>query len=127
MKYRAFSVKLNNGLETFKLMPLSKDCLFVDGVFFLENNTLMLVSEKTVEKFDLIEKFNPDGSMTTSKRGGPEVERLRCDNPYNYQLQGEDLKWFIEEYVQNPEFASNIVIANKLKIETPQLITTDVN
>lgn len=128
MNYRAFKVKLNNGLETFKLLPLSKDCVFVDGVFFLENNSLLLVSSVVSEKFDLIEKFNPDGTFKiSSKTNKPEVERLRTENPYNYQLVGEDLEWFIKTYVSNSEDALAIVAANKLKIETPSLITTELN
>lgn len=128
MKYRAYSVKLNNGLETFGLLPLSKECNIVDGKFFLESNTLLLISENETEKFDLIEKFDDYGDFKINpKNGKNQVERLRVVNPYNYQLSGDDVIWFLDEFVVNAEFAKNIVYSSKLKIDTPSLITTDVN
>ena len=109
MKYRAYKLLLNNGNETFRLMPLNRECIFVEGLFFNEINKLVLINEKSSEKFDLIEKFNPDGSMKLTKNNQPEVERLRVSKEYVYELMGDDLKWFIDEYVVNKDYAHSIV------------------
>jgi hypothetical protein len=129
MKYRAFKIKLNNGLESFGLLPLNKECTIVDGRYFLETNTLLLVSEKDTEKFDLVEKFKSSGEYEEAKNKVGNtvtaVERLRMQLPYNYQLVGDDVEWFVKEYVSNSDFALEIINLNKLKIEKPQLITTE--
>jgi hypothetical protein len=129
MKYRAFKIKLNNGLETFGLLPLSKECNIVDGRYFVETNTLLLVSEKDTEKFDLVERFKSSGEYEEAKNKMGNtvtaVERLRVQTPYNYQLVGDDVEWFVKEYVSNSDFALEIINLNKLKIEKPQLITTE--
>lgn len=122
MKYRAYRVELNNGMETFRLMPLSKDCVFTEGLFMVEVNKLVLISEKTSEKFNLIEKFNPDGTMKMLKSGSPEVERLKVQMEVTYELGGNDLEWFINNYIQNSDFALEIVNKHKLQIEESKLI-----
>lgn len=114
-QYRAFKIKLENETETFSLMPLNKDCLFTEGYFVLSANKLLLISEKSSEKFKLIEKFNPDGTFKLIK-GIPEVERLRISQEIIYELIDEDLNWFIENFVQNKEFTQSIITKLNSKI-----------
>lgn len=118
--YYAYKAPGANDLDTMYLLPISKDALYPEGRYFVQSNYLVLLSEKSREAFDLIEKFNDDGEYDLNKRTGrPKKERLRVQNNFNYQLTGEDLEWFVNEFVINAgEFLALVE-----KYKTTKLIT----
>ena len=97
-------------METFQLLPLTKEAIFVEGKYFPGSKVLVLLHPDTKEVFDLVEKFTPEGTFEISTRTGKaKVERVRIQSNYNYQLAGEDVTWFINTYVENSEQVLNII------------------
>lgn len=118
--YYAYSSLLENGIETFSLLPISKDALYVEGKFFPMSEKLVLVHPHQKEVFDLIEKFDSDGNMEFVRGTKvPKRERLRVNNNVNHQLGGKDIEWFINNYVINSEFAKEILEKSKIKLTLP--------
>jgi hypothetical protein len=116
--YYAYSVDLENGQSSFSLIPLTKEAVYVEGKFFPQSERLVMVSPVSKEVFDLIEKFDDDGNMQFVRGTQvPKRERLRLNNNVNHQLKGSDILWFLENYVENAQFAKDIIDKSKLKLQ----------
>lgn len=115
-QYRVFSVEMENGMKSFQLLPLSKEALFVEGKFFPSSNVLVLLHSHQKEVFDLIEKFDADGQIDISKKTNrAKLERMRTLVNVNYQLSGEDITWFIDNFCENAEVAHEVINSHKVK------------
>lgn len=115
-QYYAYEVEYQNGLKSFQLLPLSKEALFVEGKYFPESNRLVMIHPETKEVFDLIEKFDEEGIVKISKRTNrPQVERVRTLVHINHQMNPEDSKWFLENFVENAEMALALMEQHKMK------------
>lgn len=126
-QYYAFGAKQGD-LDTFEIMPLESNTPFMHGKFFPSSGTLVLISPLQREVFDLIEKFKDDGSFEISaKSGKPKVERIRMQNNVDYQLKGNDIGFFIHNFVENAQFALEIVNKYKLTniVQTPLIVAPD--
>ena len=126
--YYAYKAKSRNGLDTLCIMPISKEAFYSEGQYFPESNVLVLLSPQTREVFDLIEKFKEDGEPDKTSKGAPKVERLRVQNNFNYQLVGNDIKWFADNFVVNNEDLIALVNQYQIKsIATPLILPNEEN
>lgn len=115
-QYYAYLVEYENGMKSFQLLPLTNEAVYVEGKFFPSSERLVLIHPHQKEVFDLIEKFDEEGNMKFTKRGNaPQKERLRTLVNVNHQLGGEDINWFLDTYVENADFAKDIMEQAKLK------------
>lgn len=94
---------------TFKLMCVSNDCPFVEGIYLPEEKLLIVVSKFKQHKFEYLPKLDDDGNPQYAKTD-PRVnkeklfkrQRVQYDGNYDYTLSNiEDIKSFVKEYAQD--------------------------
>lgn len=93
---------------TFKLMPIDKDCPFLDGIFIPDDKILVLMSKKSTQQYKYIEKLNDNGDPVYVKTNGknPLMKRQRVlvDVQYDYTLTNiDEIKKFVSEYAMDDE------------------------
>lgn len=86
----------------FYLMPMTKDCLFVQAIYNNNEKIMTVYSTLTHEMFDLIPTFSRSGKpiMTRTEDGNTVTakERQLVHVPYEYTLSNkEEIKTFITE------------------------------
>jgi len=79
------------GEKSFKLMPVSEECPFTEGIFDPVARMLVLMSKDTKESVHLLPRLNENGDPIKTKGPRPSGK--------NYQEQRVTLDTFTEHYI----------------------------
>ena len=111
-----------NDKKTFKLIPITSDCPFVEGIFDMESKVLVLIGLHKKQTFHMIPRLTDEGDIMLVKNGKREngkkhkEERKALDTFQEYYLETkQDILDFINTFADN---------ADKFKIEPYFVVTS---
>ena len=96
-------------IQTFTLMPVSKECPYNEAIYDPRNKTLVIYSKEAKDAPQMLEKLDDEGNFSRVKHQKPEtnpykIERRVFPAYYEYHLtKQEDIMAFIEIFVVNPD------------------------
>ncbi len=103
------------GHKTFRLMPITNDCPFVEAIYDPTTKVLAIIGRTTVEKPIMLPKLNDKGQTTPIKGAEPgrvvEERRIMSTFTEYYMDNMADITAYIERFVVNHDAA---VIAETL-------------
>jgi hypothetical protein len=105
------------GHKTFRLMPITNDCPFVEAIYDPTTKVLAIIGKTTVEKPIMLPKLNDKGENIPVKGSNPAqprfVEERRILSTFTeyYMDNMTDITTFIDRFVVNHDAA---VIAETL-------------
>lgn len=87
------------GTKSFKLMPVTIDCPFVEAIFDPQGKFLVVISKEKKETFHMVTRLseNGDAMPKSNNRDEHKKQRVAIDTYQEYYIQDkEDVKSFIE-------------------------------
>lgn len=93
-----------NSKETFKLLPIEPECVFIEGIYDTESKVLVLFSKEQKDSLHMIPKLNDDGEPIPSKNRDKKYREQRINiRTYNEYLlrKPEEIEAFLKTYVAN--------------------------
>jgi hypothetical protein len=88
--------------KTFKLIPVSPDSPYNEGIFDPENKVLAVISKEKKQTLHMIAKLNEFGDPQTLKIG-------RRPNGKEYSEERKTMESFYEYYLENAEEIKNLI------------------
>jgi hypothetical protein len=125
----------SNAQKTFKLIPVTDDCPYNEGIYDADSKVLALISKEKKESMHMLPKLNEWGDLTPMKIGkrpnGKDYaeERKTLETFYEYYVENvEEVKYLLNSLAINSDsfdYAVYLDAAPKSKIEAaPSLIQT---
>ena len=113
--------------KTFRLIPVTKDSTFSEGIYDIDSKVLILMSGHTKEQFHMITKMDDDGMPVQMKNGKThhdgspyKKERKMIQTCSEYFISDkEEIKNFLSVFVFSKEFNYDEYL-NKEAIEVAQ-------
>jgi len=94
------------GEKTFKLIPTTEDCVFIEGIYYTGNKILALIGAHKKDIFHMMPKLDPNGDpefrKTPSKDGIPVKQERRVIETYQ--------EYYLEERAEIEEFVKYFAI-----------------
>lgn len=98
--------------KTFRLIPVTHDCIFSEGIYDVDTPALVLFSRATKEQFHMVQKMDDNGFPMLLKNNlkhsdGTQFrkERRTLDTYGEYYiLEKSEIELFIETFVFNKEY-----------------------
>jgi len=97
-----------NDKPTFSLIPVSKDCPYVEGIFDTEKKVLAIIGSAKKQCFALVKSLDVNGDpipVKIGKRDDPakyKQERLSVEKYQEYYIEDkEDINQFLEAVAEN--------------------------
>lgn len=90
--------------ESFCLLPLNEQTVFVDGMYYPEQKFVLLLTRAVKERFQMIPKVDDFGMAVTEKSANrrEKQDRIRMDTNYEHYMSNiEDIKWFADKFIEN--------------------------
>jgi len=94
--------------KTFKLIPVSEECVFNEAIFDPENRMLAVISKERKDSMHMLAKLNEWGDPITMKIGkrnnGKDFaeERKTLETFYEYYVEElDEIKHFVEMFAVN--------------------------
>jgi hypothetical protein len=87
--------------KSFRLIPVSKECPYAEGIFIPSSKALVLMSVLTKENFHMLPKIDDDGNHIQRKKMG--------QNNVTYKEQRVSLETFQEYYISEQEEIINLI------------------
>ena len=81
--------------KSFRLIPMTNDSPFSEGIYDIESKVLVLMSNRTKESFHLVPKLDDNGDMVKASKARP--------NGKLYREERRSLDTFTEYYVMEKE------------------------
>lgn len=84
-----------NGKPTFKMIPISKDCPFIECIFDPTGKILAIIGKEKKNVFQMVPKIDENGDLVMLKiprQNGKQwkEERKLVETFYEYYITGED-------------------------------------
>lgn len=89
------------GQKTFKLMPISTDCPFNEGIFMPEGRVLVMMSKEKKESVHMLPRLDENGDPVKTK-----TARM---NGKSYKEHRVHLETYTEHYLAEKEEVINLV------------------
>ncbi len=95
--------------QTFKLIPIDKDCPYNECIWDKDNNILAIVSKEKKDNYHFLPKLDNNGDVERAKGHRPNKQpyaeqRVLMDTYYEYFLTGEtEVTEFIERFSVNDD------------------------
>lgn len=95
-----------NDKQTFRLMPINKDCPYNEAIFDPEQKVLAVISKDIKEKPMMMPRLNDRGDIVPTKRAngeqGWQEQRVMLDAYYEYYLEDmSDILEFVKRFAIN--------------------------
>jgi len=87
--------------KTFRLMPISNDCPYSEGIYDPQSKVLVIMSKTTKESFHLLPKLDDNGDPIASK--------VKRPSGVPYREERKAIETFQEYYVPEKAEIINIV------------------
>lgn len=97
---RLFSSTLGD-VPTFRLMPVSTDCPYVEGIFDPSTKVLVLMSVHSKEQFHMTPKLDDNGDILRPKS-------VRASGK-NYKEERKILESFVEYYILEKQEIQDVI------------------
>jgi hypothetical protein len=88
--------------KTFKMIPVTQDCVFNEAIFDLDSKVLALISKEKKQSLHMVAKVNEWGDVVPMKIG-------KRSNGKDYAEERKTLETFYEYYVENLEEIKEII------------------
>ena len=90
--------------KTFKMMPISNDCPFVECIFNNDHNVLAVIGKEKKATHQMVQKLNDNGEPDFTKQGQPKKQRVTIDLYQEYYLlEREEIHAFIDSIAANAD------------------------
>ncbi|MEI6887472.1 MAG: hypothetical protein WCK31_04535 [bacterium] len=90
-----------NERNSFKMIPMTKECPFSEGIFDINTKVLAMMSYQSKDSVHLLPRLDDDGELVTAKK--------QRQNGKRYKEQRVTLDTFVEYYVSIPEEIIDII------------------
>lgn len=109
-----------NGKPSFRLIPMTTNSLFVEGIFDSDNKVLVMITTTKKETFHMVPKLDEQGDKIRVKKARPErpdeLGRLIPGLPYAEERRQQETfqEYYITEKVEIDDFIKIVAMnANK--------------
>ena len=105
-----------NGQPTFKMIPLSKDCPYLEAIYDSQSKVLALIGLTRKNVFHMLPKLDDNGDVVPRKtrtegtKAHKEERRTIETFQEYYLIDAEDIKSFVKMFAVNPD-ASDAYLA----------------
>lgn len=89
------------GKKSFKLMPISTDCLFNEGIFDSDGKVLVLMSKEKKDSVHMVPKLDENGDPQRTKTPRP--------NGKSFKEYRVNLETYTEHYIVEKEEIAEII------------------
>ena len=102
-----------NGQPTFKMIPLSKDCPYLEGIYDSQSKVLALIGITRKNVFHMLPKLDDNGDVVPRKTRtegakAHKEERRTIETFQEYYLMNvDDIKTFVKMFATNPDAADS--------------------
>jgi hypothetical protein len=106
-----------NNQPTFKMIPLSKDCPYVEGIYDPQSKVLALIGLTKKSVFHMMPKIDDNGDVITRKTRSEgtkahKEERRTVETFQEYYLMDtDDIKIFLNRFAINVDAAESFLTA----------------
>lgn len=94
-------------MPTFSLMPVSKDCPFVECIYNPKAKTLAIIGKEKKDAFHMLPRLDPNGQPEKIKNSNPEApktQRVSQETYKEYYITGVvEVEDFIKKFAVNHE------------------------
>lgn len=90
------------GKKTFKLVPVSPESPYNEGIFDVDSKVLALIGKEKKQSMHMVAKLDDNGDVKTMKVG-------RRANGKDYAEERKTLETYYEYYIDNPSEIQQIV------------------
>lgn len=106
-----------NNQPTFKMIPLSKDCPYIEGIYDPQSKVLALIGLTKKSVFHMMPKLDDNGDVITrkirtegSKAHKEERRTVETFQEY-YLIDVDDIKAFVKLFAMNSSAADSYLAA----------------
>lgn len=94
-----------NNKDSFKLIPITEDCPYVEAIFDRDAKVLAVLSKIKKNTYQLVPKLDDAGEISYHKpTGKPKAERRLVETFHEYYItDSEDIKSFIKRFTTTEE------------------------
>lgn len=102
-----------NGQPTFKMIPLSKDCPYLEAIYDSQSKVLALIGLTRKNVFHMMPKLDDNGDVVPRKvrtegaKAHKEERRTIETFQEYYLMDAEDIKTFVKMFATNPDAADS--------------------
>ena len=102
-----------NGQPTFKMIPLSKDCPYLEAIYDSQSKVLALIGLTRKNVFHMMPKLDDNGDVvprkTRTEGAKAHKEERRTIETFQeyYLMDAEDIKTFVKMFAINPDAADS--------------------
>ena len=102
-----------NGQPTFKMIPLSKDCPYLEGIYDSQSKVLALIGITRKNVFHMLPKLDDNGDVvprkTRTEGAKAHKEERRTIETFQeyYLIDADDIKAFVKMFATNPDAADS--------------------
>lgn len=95
--------------KTFRLIPVSIDCPFVEGIFDPESKTMVLFAKTTRDNLHMIPKVDDNGDLQKVVKGRPNGKTYKEERKFTSDfmeyifMEKEEIKDFIKSICINSD------------------------
>jgi hypothetical protein len=91
--------------KTFKLMPLTSDCPYIEAIFNAEHNVLAVISKDKKDSHFMVQKLNDEGAPEINKaKSGYKQQRVTLPKYYEYYItEQSEIDQFVELVAANSD------------------------
>ncbi len=90
-----------NDAQSFKMIPISKDCPYVECIYDTRVQILAVVSSIKKQIFHMVPKLDDNGDLMERK--------IKKAGSKNYKEERKTIETFQEFYIENPEEIKNFI------------------
>lgn len=111
--------------KSFRLIPMTNDSPFSEGIYDIESKVLVLMSNRTKESFHLVPKLDDNGDMVKAGKARPNgklyrEERRSLDTFTEYYvMEKEEIIDMIKRLAENESTFNYMSYLNNVDIVTP--------
>ncbi len=96
-----------NDTETFRMIPTSEECPFIEAIYDPTQKVLAVISKEVKEKPMMMPRLSDKGLPVTVKKAdgtlGLQEQRIILDAYYEYYISEKaDIREFVEKFAINP-------------------------
>ena len=100
-----------NDVDTFRMIPTSEECPFIEAIYDPTEKVLAVISKEVKEKPMMMPKLSDKGLPIQVKRPdgslGLQEQRVIMDTYYEYYISEKaDIREFVEKFAVNPSHKS---------------------
>lgn len=100
-----------NGKPSFKMIPVTPESPYNEGIYDLDNKVLALISKEKKQSMHMVPKLDDYGDLKSMKVG-------RRSNGKEYQEERKTLETYYEYYLDNPDDIKQVILMLALNADT---------